>query len=217
MMGAMEIVALASSFSLLSGWRLYLTVFAAGLAMHFGLIHLPEQLHSLRVLANPWLLGVAGIGFVAEFFADKVAWLDSAWDAIHSVVRPLGGALLALAIVDPGDPAWQIATFLLGGGAALLSHGVKSSTRAVVNTSPEPFSNAILSTGEDVAAIGLLGLALAYPVAAIVIAVVMLGGSVLVLLGLRRVLRRIRANAALGTGHMLGLATPSAQEPPTIA
>jgi hypothetical protein len=216
-MGAMEIVALASSFSLLSGWRLYLTVFAAGVAMHFGLIHLPEQLQSLRVLANPWLLGVAGIGFVAEFFADKVAWLDSAWDAIHSVVRPLGGALLALAIVDPGDPAWQVATFLLGGGAALLSHGVKSTTRAVVNTSPEPFSNAILSTGEDVAAIGLLGLALAYPVAAIVIAVVMLAGSVLVLLGLRRVLRRIRANAALGTGHMLGLAKPSAQEPPTVA
>lgn len=216
-MGAVEIVALASSFSLLSGWRLYLTVFAAGLAMYFGLIQLPDQLQSLRVLANPWLLAIAGIGFVAEFFADKLPWLDSAWDAIHSIVRPLGGALLALAIVDPGDPAWQIATFLLGGGAALLSHGVKSSTRAVVNASPEPFSNAILSTGEDVAAIGLIGLALAYPVAATIIAVVMLAGSVLVLLGLRRVLRRIRANASLGTAHMLGLATEPSQDPSTPA
>lgn len=215
-MTALEIVALASSFSLLSGWRLYLTVFAAGLAMHVGLIDLPDQLQSLRVLANPWLLGVAGIGFVAEFFADKIAWLDSAWDAIHSIVRPLGGALLALAIVDPGDPAWQIATFLLGGGAALLSHGVKASSRAVINTSPEPFSNAVVSTGEDVAALGLIGLALAYPVAAVVIAAAMLTASVIALLGLRRMLRRIGDNARRGPAHMLGVADAAPVETTSV-
>ena len=95
-MGAVEIIALAASFSLLSGWRLYFSLLVAGLAMRFDLIALPDQLKALDALANPWVLGVAALGFVAEFFADKIAWLDSAWDGLHSVVRPIGGALLAL-------------------------------------------------------------------------------------------------------------------------
>src|SRR3546814_8786870 len=88
-------------------------------------------------------------------------------DLIHSIVRPLGGALLALALVDSSDPAWQVTAFLLGGGGALLSHGAKATTRAVVNVSPEPFSNAVVSTGEDVATGGLLALAIAFPPLAI--------------------------------------------------
>ncbi|MCC7393320.1 MAG: DUF4126 domain-containing protein [Sphingomonadaceae bacterium] len=204
-MSAVEIIALAASFSLLSGWRLYLSLLAAGFAMHFHLIALPAQLQSLDILANPWVLGVAATGFVAEFFADKIAWLDSMWDGLHSIIRPLGGALLALAIVDPSDPAMQVVTFLLGGGGALLSHGVKASTRAVVNASPEPFSNAVVSAGEDVATFGLAALALSYPLVAVVIAAVMLVASVIALLALRRVLRRIRANMALGPAHMFGL------------
>ncbi len=204
-MSAVEIIALAASFSLLSGWRLYFSLLAAGLAMHFQLIALPAQLHSLDILANPWVLGVAATGFVAEFFADKIAWLDSMWDGLHSFIRPIGGALLALAIVDPSDPAMQVVTFLLGGGGALLSHGVKASTRAVVNASPEPFSNAVVSAGEDVATFGLAALALSYPLVAVVIAAVMLVASVVALLALRRILRRIRANMALGPAHMFGL------------
>src|SRR3546814_15061825 len=84
-------------------------------------------------------------------------------DLIHSIVRPLGGALLALALVDSSDPAWQVTAFLLGGGGALLSHGAKATTRAVVNVSPEPFSNAVVSTGQDVPTGGLLALATAFP------------------------------------------------------
>ena len=193
-MSAVEIIALAASLSLLSGWRLYFTMLVAGLAMKFGLIALPQQLVALDVLANPWVLGVAALGFIAEFFADKIAWLDSIWDGLHTLIRPVGGALLALAIVDPGRPEWQVATFLLGGGAALLSHGVKASTRAVVNTSPEPLSNVVVSAGEDVAAAGVAGLALAFPVAAGVIAVTMLIASIIALIALRRLLRRLFAS-----------------------
>ena len=168
-MGIVELLGLAASVSLLSGWRLYLTVFATGLAMKSGYIDLPENLAMLDVLANPWVLGISALGAVAEFFADKIAWLDSIWDGLNTLIRPLGGALLALAVVDSGDPVWQVVVFLLGGGAALISHGTKAGTRAVVNTSPEPISNVLLSTAEDVAAGGLLVLAFANPVAAAII------------------------------------------------
>lgn len=173
-MGIIEILGLAGSLSLLSGWRLYLTVFATGVAMHFNLVPLPENLAMLDVLANPWVIGVSALGAVAEFFADKVAWLDSIWDGLHTIIRPVGGALLALAVVDSSDPTWQVVAFLLGGGAALASHATKSTARAAVNTSPEPVSNIIVSTIEDVATGGLLMLAFANPVAALAIAVVLL-------------------------------------------
>lgn len=174
LLGIIEILGLAGSLSLLSGWRLYLTVFATGLAMHFNLVPLPENLAMLDILANPWVIGVSGVGAVAEFFADKVAWLDSIWDGLHTIVRPVGGALLALAVVDSSDPAWQVVAFLLGGGAALASHATKSTARAAVNTSPEPVSNIIVSTVEDVATGGLLMLAFANPVAAAVVALALL-------------------------------------------
>ncbi len=190
-MSAMEIIALATSFSLLSGWRLYFTLLVTGLAMRFNLIALPDQLQTLNVMANPWVIGIAGTGFVAEFLADKVAWLDSAWDAVHSFIRPVGGALIALAIVDPGDPVWQIITFLLGGGGALLSHGVKAGTRAMVNTSPEPFSNAVVSASEDVATAGVAILTLANPVVAAVLAIALLIGAIIAFLALRRVAKRV--------------------------
>ena len=192
-MGILEILGVAGSLSLLAGWRLYLTIFATGIAMHFGWLPLPEHLKALQILANPWVLGVAGVGTLAEFLADKVAWVDTAWDTIHSVIRPLGGALLALALVDSSDPAWQVVAFILGGGGALLSHGAKATTRAVVNVSPEPFSNVAVSTGEDVATTGLLALAIAYPPLAIVIAVLMLVAAVVVIIALRRLLRNIKA------------------------
>lgn len=188
-MGIVEILGLATSVSLLSGWRMYLTVFATGLAMHFGYVDLPENLKMLDALANPWVIGVAGTGAVAEFFADKVAWLDSIWDGLNTLIRPLGGALLALAVVDAGDPVWQVIVFLLGGGAALASHATKATTRAAVNTSPEPVSNVVLSTAEDVVTGGLLALAFANPVVAGVIAVALL---VLVVWGLFKAKRAIK-------------------------
>jgi hypothetical protein len=201
-MGILEILGVAGSLSLLAGWRLYLTILATGIAMHFGWLPLPEHLKSLQILANPWVLGVATVGTLAEFFADKVAWIDSAWDTIHSVIRPLGGALLALALVDSSDPAWQVVAFLLGGGGALLSHGAKATTRAVVNISPEPFSNAAVSTGEDVATTGLLALAIAYPALAIVIAVLLAAAAVVVIVALRRLLRNIKTTLKRALGDL---------------
>lgn len=195
-MGIMEIIGIAGSVSLLSGWRLYLCVFATGLAMRFDVVPLPEHLSSLAVLENPWVMGIAALGALAEFFADKVLWLDSAWDAIHSLVRPVGGALLALAIVDPSDPAMQVIAFLLGGGASFLAHGGKASARAVVNTSPEPVSNAVVSSTEDVATMGLLWGVYAFPemaaVIACVLAVVVVGGLWLASRVVKRVLFRSR-------------------------
>jgi hypothetical protein len=188
--GAVQLIGVAASLSLLAGWRLYATVAAAGLAMRFGLLQPPQQVHALDVLANPWVIGAAGFGALAELFADKVMWLDSLWDGVHSFIRPLGGALLALAVVDAHDPAWQVVAFLLGGGAALLSHGAKAGARAVVNASPEPFSNAAVSTAEDVFSFGGLWLVLTQPAVAGLVALVML----LVVVGLIVLSWRLLAN-----------------------
>jgi Domain of unknown function (DUF4126) len=187
---AVELIALASTVSLLAGWRLYLVTFAVGLAMKFGWVALPDQLRALDVLASNWIIAVAALGALAEFFADKIAWVDSLWDAIHSIVRPVGGALLSVAIIDGGDPAWQVGSFLLGGGAALLAHAGKAGARTLINASPEPFSNVVVSTGEDVATGGLLALAIAYPIASAAIALVLVGLSLWLVVAARRALRR---------------------------
>lgn len=190
-MGIAEILGIAGSVSLLAGWRLYLCLFATGLAMRLGVVPLPEHLAALQVLANPWVMGIAGVAALAEFGADKVMWIDTAWDAVHTFVRPVGGALLALALVDPADPATQVIAFVLGGGGALLAHGGKASARAVVNTSPEPFSNAAVSTLEDVASAGLLYLVFEHPLAAGAIALAVLVLSAGLLLLAWRLVRRV--------------------------
>lgn len=202
-MGAAELIALAASFSLLAGWRLYATVLVAGLAMHFDLIGLPQHLQSLDVLANPWVMGAALLGAVAEFLADKVAWVDSLWDGVHTIVRPLGGALLALAIIDPSQPVWQLVTLLLGGGSALLTHGAKASARAAVNTSPEPVSNIAVSGTEDIFTTATLLVALVNPWVALVLVLLLLAATVAVFLAFRRFVRDV--------GSML---RPDSADPP---
>ncbi|HTG79151.1 MAG TPA: DUF4126 domain-containing protein [Sphingomicrobium sp.] len=190
-MNPVELIALAASTSLLAGWRLYLVTLITGIGMKFGWIALPDNLHALDVLANNWVLGIAAVGTFMEFFADKIAWVDSAWDAIHSFIRPLGGALLSLAIIDSADPAWQIGSFLLGGGAALMAHAGKAGARTLVNASPEPFSNVLVSTGEDVATGGLLALAIANPIAAALIAFGLVLLSLWLVVAARRALSRL--------------------------
>ncbi len=192
-MGIIELLGVAGSVSLLAGWRLYLAVFATGLTMRYGgdYVTIPQNLHSLQALASPWVIGIAGAGAVAEFFADKIAWLDSMWDAVHTAIRPIGGALLAMAIVDSSDPTWQIISLLLGGGAALASHTAKAGSRAVVNASPEPFSNIAVSSGEDVVSGGLLFLALHNPVAAVVIALFLAVVAFGAIIFVRRILKRL--------------------------
>ncbi|WP_340588400.1 DUF4126 domain-containing protein [Erythrobacter alti] len=190
-LGIMEIIGIAGSASLLAGWRLYIVILGTGLAMRSGVVPLPEHLESLQVLANPWVLGIAGFGALAEFFADKVPWLDSAWDTVHTLVRPVGGAMLALAIVDPGDPAMQVIAFLLGGGGALLAHGGKAGARAAINTSPEPVSNIAMSTAEDVATVGLMWFVYEYPWAAAGVAALLLALAIGLMLAVRRLFRKV--------------------------
>jgi Domain of unknown function (DUF4126) len=190
-MDLIGLIGTAASLSLLSGWRVYLCVLATGIAMQFGWIALPEHLNGLQVLANPWVMGAAGFGVIAEFFADKVAWIDSLWDAIHTAIRPVGGALMALAVVDANDPTWQVVTLLLGGGAALMGHAAKAGSRAVVNASPEPFSNIVVSTGEDVTATGLIIAAIANPVLALIVAVAVAVGCIWLIVMMRRMLRKL--------------------------
>jgi hypothetical protein len=185
-MGPAELIAMAASFSLLAGWRLYAAVLVAGLAMHFDVMPLPDHLASLQILANPWVLAAAAVGAIAEFLADKIAWVDSAWDAVHTIVRPAGGALLALAIVDPAEPLWQVLALLLGGGSALLTHGAKATTRAAVNASPEPVSNVVMSGAEDVATTTALLVALANPWVALAIVALFLALTLAVFLVFRR-------------------------------
>ena len=191
-MGAVELVGVAASLSFLAGWRLYACIAAAGLAMRYGLLDLPQKIQALDALANPWVIGIAALGAIAELLADKVMWLDSLWDGAHTLIRPIGGALLALAVVYAQDPAWQVAAFLLGGGAALLSHSAKAGARAAVNTSPEPVSNIAVSGFEDVVTAGGLWLALSQPHIAIAVAIALALGAIGVLFLSWRILTRMR-------------------------
>ena len=190
-MSAAALIALASTISLLAGWRLYLVTFVVGLGMKLGWLALPAQLHALDILASNWIIGIAAVGALAEFFADKIPWVDSAWDAVHSIVRPIGGALLSMAIIDGNSAAWQVGSLLLGGSAALLAHAGKAGARSLINVSPEPYSNIAVSTGEDVATVGLLALAMSHPIASTVIALFLALISVWLALAARRAVRRL--------------------------
>lgn len=187
-MGPVEIVAAAASLSLLAGWRLYAAVLALGLVVRFGGMELPP---GTDVFGSWWVIGVAGMGALAEFLADKVALVDSLWDAVHTLVRPVGGALLALAVVQPDQPEWGVVTLLLGGGAALAAHGAKAGVRAVVNTSPEPFSNVGVSLVEDGLVAGGLWLLWAHPEWAVGLAVALAALTVVLLVVAWRVVRRV--------------------------
>ncbi len=177
-------------FSLAAGLNLYATVAIIGLASRFGWVSLPAQFH---VFENPYLIGAALAMYVIEFFADKIPWFDSLWDSVHTFIRPIGGALIAVAALGHASPVVQVLVALLGGGVAASSHLTKAGTRVVANTSPEPFSNWALSLGEDglVVALGLL--TLHHPLVALVVGLVILGLIVmflrLLVAGLQRVLR----------------------------
>lgn len=158
-------------FSFAAGINLYATVAILGLASKFGWVSLPEQ---FQVFNNDWVIGVAAVMYVVEFFADKIPYFDSLWDLIHTAIRPVGGALIAVSTLGDTSPAIQGLTALLGGTIAASSHLTKASTRAAANTSPEPVSNWLLSLGEDAFVVTLGYLALAHPVAALSVVTVLL-------------------------------------------
>jgi Domain of unknown function (DUF4126) len=130
----------------------------SGLAIHFHWITLAPAYQSLATLGDPVIITIAGILYFLEFFADKIPWIDSAWDAVHTVIRPIGGALLAIQVLGHPSPAFTVIVALLAGGTSLITHTAKAATRLASNTSPEPFSNIALSFGEDVAVLGGLAL-----------------------------------------------------------
>jgi len=161
-------------FSFAAGINLYATVAILGLASRFDQVALPPQ---FNVFDNDFVIGAALVLYVVEFVADKIPWVDSVWDAVHTVIRPVGGALIAVATLGDASPAVEGLAALLGGTLAAGTHFGKAGTRAAANTSPEPFSNWILSLSEDLFVVGLGMLALKYPVAAggvVIVGVVLL-------------------------------------------
>ena len=139
-------LALAGGLSWASGLRLYLTVFAVGLLSKFGYIHLPA---TLDILSNPVVLSIAGVLCVIEFLADKIPYVDSAWDSIQTFIRIPAGALLAMGAINSSDPMIATITALLGGSLAGATHATKAGSRALINTSPEPVSNIAASLSEE--------------------------------------------------------------------
>jgi hypothetical protein len=152
--------ALAGGLSWASGLRLYMTLFIAGWFSRMGWVDLPS---SLQVLASPWVMGVTGGLMMVEFLADKVPGLDSLWDAVHTFIRIPAGALLGAAALGQMDPAWTTIAAILGGTFAAGAHATKAGSRALINTSPEPFSNWTASLSEDAAVAGGLWAAFFHP------------------------------------------------------
>jgi hypothetical protein len=166
--------------------NLYATVAILGLAARYHWVTLPPQ---FEVFNNNVVIGAAIVLYVVEFFADKIPYVDTLWDMLHTAIRPIGGALIAVATLGDASPAMEGLVALLGGTVAAGSHLTKTSTRAAANTSPEPFSNWILSFGEDLFVVGLGFLALQYPVVALGVVILL---SVLVAIFAVVILRTVR-------------------------
>ena len=168
-MDILQELGVALGLASLAGINLYLTVLLAGLAIRFDLLHLATQYHSLEVLGNPVVIAVAGVMYLLEFFADKVPWVDTLWDSVHTVIRPVGGTLLAIQALGE-IPTWmKVVAALLAGGASLTTHGAKAGTRLLINHSPEPVSNIGMSLAEDAAVAGGVFFTLLQPALALAV------------------------------------------------
>lgn len=159
-MDAISSFALAGGLSWASGLRLYVTVFAVGMLAKFGYIHLPS---TLDILSNPVVIGVTGILSMIEFLADKIPYVDSAWDSIQTFIRIPAGALLAMGAINTSDPLIATLAALLGGSLTGMTHATKAGSRALINTSPEPVTNIAASFGEEGLLLGGGWLALTQP------------------------------------------------------
>ncbi|MDQ6685675.1 MAG: DUF4126 domain-containing protein [Pseudomonadota bacterium] len=173
-----QLLAIAAALGWASGLRLYAVIFLTGLAGRLGWVELP---HGLHVLEAPLILGVSALLLFVEFFIDKIPYLDSVWDAVHTVIRIPAGAALAASVFGADSGQWTVAAALLGGTLAATSHTAKTLTRASVNASPEPFSNIALSLAGDAAVPALLWLSWTHPAilaAVLAVAVVVAVGLV---------------------------------------
>lgn len=174
-------------FSFAAGLNLYATIAIIGLASRFKWVALPEE---YAIFDNPWVIGTALVLYAVEFFADKIPWVDSLWDSVHTFIRPVGGAVIAVAGLGEASPAMQGMIALLGGAVAAGSHATKAGTRVAANTSPEPVSNWVLSLLEDGLVVGLGLLALQFPLAALAVTCLLLMAIVVLAVTLVRAFRR---------------------------
>src|SRR5215467_12307511 len=189
----MDLLSTLLGVSLASGLNVYATVLAMGVLHRLGILHLPS---TLDVVASTPILVAATVLYGVEFVVDKVPFLDSAWDTLHTIIRPAVGAFLGYSLVGHVDPQWQVLAALLGGSVALTSHAAKASTRAAVNVSPEPFSNWILSLTEDGIAFLLVWLVGSHPLIGLVLALVLTVAAVAIIWKLSRLIRRVFRRAA---------------------
>lgn len=173
-METIQLLGVAVGLASLAGLNLYLTVFLTGLAVRFHWIALAPEYARLEVLGDPVVLVVAGILFAMEFLADKFPWVDSAWDAVHTAIRPVGAALLGVMVLGDSNPVFNVVVALLAAWLGFTTHALKSTIRLQANASPEPFSNVALSLSEDAAVALGLGLVFTYPVVALAVAVIFL-------------------------------------------
>jgi hypothetical protein len=193
-----QLVALAAALGIASGLRLYAVLFIVGAAGYLGWIDLPS---GLATLAHPLVLAASGFMCFVEFFADKIPGVDSLWDVVHTLIRIPAGAALAASVFGDSSSAAMLAAAILGGTLAAGSHFTKAGSRAVINTSPEPFSNWTASLAEDVAVGGLLWLAIAHPLAAAVVVVALIALMIWLLPKAWRAARRVVARLSGWLGY----------------
>jgi hypothetical protein len=203
-MDALQQLGFAMGTAWTSGINLYATVAALGIAQASGLVQLPP---GLEVLGNPAVIAVAVVMYLVEFFADKVPYADSGWDAVHTFIRVPAGALLAARALGPTNPALEVVAALAGGSVALAAHGTKATARLAINASPEPFTNWAASLAEDVAAFLGVWAALQHPYVMLALVTAFLALSVYlvpkILRGLRSVFRKL-----FGSGRAAAPGTP---------
>jgi hypothetical protein len=200
-MDSISNLALASGLSWASGLRLYATVFVVGILAKFGYIHLPE---TLSILSNPMVIGLAGVLSTIEFLADKIPYVDSAWDGIQTFIRIPAGALLAMGAINTSDPMIATIAALLGGSLAGMTHATKAGSRALINTSPEPVTNIAASFGEESALITGGWLVFAHPA----VFIGLLCGFILLMFWL---LPKLWRNIKAVLGHIGRISWPSKQ------
>lgn len=167
-MGTIEALSLAMGTAWTSGINLYATVAALGIAGRSEMIHLPPE---LQVLTHPAVIAIACVMYVIEFFADKVPYVDSGWDVLHTFIRVPAGAILAAKSLGDMNPALELAALLAGGTVALAAHGTKATVRLAINTSPEPFSNWAASFAEDVTVLGSIWMVFNHPILMLILVV----------------------------------------------
>ena len=194
-----QLIALAASIGWASGLRLYAVLFIVGGLGYLGWVDLPG---GLKVLAHPYVLAASGFMCFVEFFADKIPAVDSLWDLVHTLIRIPAGAALAAGVFGDSSAATMMAAAILGGSLAAGSHFAKAGGRAVINTSPEPFSNWAASFGEELAVGTVLWLAFSHPIAALVVVALLTAAMIWLIPRVWRMIRRIVDRMLTWFGHV---------------